>query len=129
MPTHASSSNHSDLKVLFEDLHFEAPREVGLIAQEAFALWPHQFFEKAIDCRRLLACEAIDVFQRNLNANFSLLTRLAGARSFAEILELEATHLSNQASALIGQTEELISLSIRAAFDLFRRSNESPSDL
>ena len=86
MPTHASSSNHSDLKVLFEDLHFEAPREVGLIAQEAFALWPHQFFEKAIDCRRLLACEAIDVFQRNLNANFSLLTRLAGARSFAEIL-------------------------------------------
>ena len=126
MPTHASSSNHSDLKVLFEDLHFEAPREVGLIAQEALALWPHQFLEKAIDCRRLLACEAIDVFQRNLNANFSLLTRLAGARSFTEILELQATHLSNQASALIGQTEELISLSIRTAFDLLRGSNVEP---
>jgi hypothetical protein len=65
-----------------EDLqHFEAPREVGLTAQEALALWPHQFFEKATDCRRLLACEALDVFQRNLNANFSLLTRLAGART------------------------------------------------
>ena len=97
MSTHASSSNHSDLKVLFEDLHFEAPREVGLIAQEALALWPHQFFEKTIDCRRLLAYETIDVFQRNLNANFSLLTRLAGARSFAEILELQATY-SKQSS-------------------------------
>jgi hypothetical protein len=129
MPTHVSSSNHSDLKVLFEDLHFEAPREVGLTAQQALAFWPHQFLEKAIDCRCLLACEALDVFQRNLNANFSLLTRLAGARSFAEILELQATHLSNQASALIGQTEELISLSIRTAFDLLRGSNVSPSDL
>ena len=126
LDVNASSSNHSDLKVLFEDLHFEAPREVGLIAQEALALWPHQFLEKAIDCRRLLACEALDVFQRNLNANFSLLTRLAGARSFAEILELQATHLSNQASALIGQTEELISLSIRTAFDLLRGSNVEP---
>ena len=77
----------------------------------------------------LLACEAIDVFQRNLNANFSLLTRLAGARSFAEILELQATHLSNQASALIGQNEELTSLSIRTAFDLLRGRNVSPSDL
>jgi hypothetical protein len=125
MPTHANSSNHSDLKVLFEDFDFEAPRDVGLIAQP-LALWPHQFFEKAIDCRRLLACEAIDVFQRNLNANFSLLTRLAGARSFAEILELQATHLSNQASALIGQTEELTSLSIRTAFDLLRGSNVEP---
>jgi hypothetical protein len=126
MSTHASSSNHSDLKVLFEDLHFEAPREVGLIAQEALALRPHQFFEKTIDCHHLLAYETIDVFQRNLNADFSLLTRLAGARRFAEMLELQATYLSNQVSALIGQTEELISLSIRTAFDLLRGSNVEP---
>ena len=129
MPTRASSSNHTDLKVLFEDFDFEAPREVGLTAQEALALWPHQFLEEAIDGCQVLACEAMDVFQRNLNANFSLLTRLAGARSFGEILELQTTHLSNQASALIGQTEELISLSIRTAFDLLRGSNVSPSDL
>ena len=126
MSTRASSSNHSDLKVLFEDLDFEGPREVGLTAQQVLALWPHQFLEKAIDCHRLLACEAIDVFQRNLNANFSLLTRLAGARSFAEILELQAIHQSNQVSALIGQTEELISLSIRTTFDLLRGSNVEP---
>jgi len=129
MSTRASSSSHSDLKVLFEDLDFEAPREVGLIAQEGPALWPHQFLEKAIDGCQVLACEAMDVFQRNLNANFSLLTRLVGAKSFAEILELQTAHLSNQASALIGQTEELISLSIRTAFDLLRGLNVSPSDL
>jgi len=52
-------------------LHFEAPREVGLIAQEGPALWPHQFLEKAIDGCQVLACEAMDVFQRNLKANIS----------------------------------------------------------
>lgn len=120
MSAHASWSRHSELKVLFEDLDLEAPLEVEVIPQQALALWPHQFLEKAIDCRRLLACEAIDVFQRNLNANFSLLTRLTGARSYGELLELQAAHLSNQASALSGQTEELISLSIRTALDLLR---------
>ena len=125
MSTHASSSNHSDLKVLFEDLHFEAPREVGLIAQEALALWPHQFFEKTIDCRHLLAYETIDVFQRNLNANFSLLTRLRQEAS-PRSSNCKLLILSNQVSALIGQTEELISLSIRTAFDLLRGSNVEP---
>jgi len=49
-----------------------------------------------------------------------LLRRLAGARSFSEIVELQAAHLSNHVAALIGQTEELATLSIKTTMDLFR---------
>ena len=49
----------------------------------------------------------IDVVQRNLNASFSLLRKVAGARSFGEVIELQASHLSYQVTALIGQSNEL----------------------
>ena len=106
-----------DLKVVFTDLQFEASSDC---TRPIPLLWPHQMLEMATDTTRLLTTEVIDIFQRNLNANFSLLTRLAGAKSVGEIIELHATHLSNQTSAMIGQTEELITLSMETALDLLR---------
>jgi hypothetical protein len=65
----------------------------------------------------------IDISQRNLNASFSLLRKLAGARSLIEIVELQAAHVSNQVAALMAQTEEVARLSIKATMNIFRSSN------
>jgi hypothetical protein len=62
----------------------------------------------------------IDVLQRNLNASFSLLRKLVGARNFGEVVELQAAHLSNQVTAMIGQSEELATLSAKAATEFIR---------
>lgn len=109
---------HPPLEVVFEDLqpeplqrHLPAPIPV---------LWPHQVFAMANECARLLTREALDIFQRNLNAGFGLLSRLARAKTFAEIVELQASHLKNQRAAFVAQTEEMTNLSIRAARDLLR---------
>jgi len=101
-------------------LNLEAPEGAGRISEQPLIFFPQQAFDAAVDCGLLLNREMIDIFQRNLNASFSLLTRLAGARSFSEIVELQAAHLSNHVAALIGQTEELATLSIKTTMDLFR---------
>jgi hypothetical protein len=77
----------------------------------------------AVDCGLLLNREMIDICQRNLNASFSLLRRLAGARTFSEIIELQTAHFGNHVATLIGQTEELVTLSIEAAIGNFGGSN------
>jgi len=109
---------HRPLEVVFEDLqpeplprHLPAPIPV---------LWPHQVFAMANECARLFTREALDILQRNLNATFGLFARLARAKTFGEIVELQASHLKNQRAALTGQTEEMTNLSIRAARDLLR---------
>jgi hypothetical protein len=112
-----------DLKVVFEDLELKVSSETDRFPRPIHPLGPHQILEAAIDCGRLFTCETIDIFQRNLNASFSLLARLARAESFSEILALQAGHLTNQRSAFIGQTEELINLSIRTTLDLLRGSS------
>jgi hypothetical protein len=119
MSSDISQPNHSeDLKVLFEDL--APPPEIGRVSEQPLLLLPQQALDAAVDCGLLLNWEMIDIFQRNLNASFGLLRRLAGARSFSEIVELQAAHLSNHVAALIGQTEELATLSIKTTMDLFR---------
>ena len=85
-----------------------------------FMLWPRQVCDAANDSHLLLHREMIDLVQRNLNANFSLLRRLAGARSLSEIVELQAAHFSNQLVASIGQSEELATLSVKAALEFVR---------
>jgi hypothetical protein len=121
MSSYSKERNPSrDLNVYFDDLNLEAPEGAGRISEQPLIFFPQQAFDAAVDCGLLLNREMIDIFQRNLNASFSLLTRLAGARSFSEIVELQAAHLSNHVAALIGQTEELATLSIKTTMDLFR---------
>jgi hypothetical protein len=109
-----------DLKVVFADLNPTPPQAPEPVEDSAFLLWSPQVFDAATEAGRLLNCELIDVVQRNLNASFGLLRRLAGVRSFGEVIELQASYLSNQVTALIGQSEELAALSVKAATELMR---------
>lgn len=111
------------LNVYFEDLNLEAPEGADRISEQPLIFFPQQAFDAAVDCSLLLHREMIDISQRNLNSSFSLLRRLAGARSLIEIVELQAAHVSNQVAALMAQTEEVARLSIKATMNIFRSSN------
>ena len=112
-----------DLKVRFEDLNFEPAGKTVQPSQQLLIFDLPQAYNLAVDCRVLLNREIIDIFQRNLNASFGLLRRLTMARSFPEIVELQAAHFNHQVAALTGQTQELAALSIRATLNIFRNSN------
>jgi phasin len=59
----------------------------------------------------------IDLAQRNLNSGFDLATNLAGARSLAEIMELQAAYWRKQFGALAAQAEEVRALSTKVTAD------------
>jgi Phasin protein len=122
-PRSREPHENCDLKVRFEDLNFEPAEETVQPSEQLLIFDPRQAYDAAVDCRVLLNREIIDIFQRNLNASFSLLRRLTTARSLAEIVELQAAHFNHQVAALTGQTQELATLSIRATLDMFRSSN------
>ena len=121
MTAHSRDGNSAgDLKVVFADLNIDQPTEVGSVFARAPLFWPQQVLDAAVDSGILLNRELLDVVQRNLNASFSLLRKLVGARSFGEVIELQAAHMSNQVTALIGQSEELTALSVRTATEFMR---------
>lgn len=120
--SHARDSG-CELSVVYADLPVQPPaEEAGPILDLTFMLWPRQVCDAANDSRLLLHREMIDLVQRNLNASFSLLRRLAGARNLGEMVELQAAHFSNQLTAAIGQSEELATLSIKTALQFVRRA-------
>ena len=110
-----------DLNVIFADLSPEHPEEAGWISDLPLFFWPQQAFDAAVDCSLLLNREMIDILQRHMNASFSLLRKLAGAKSLSEIAHLQAAHLSNQAAALLGQTDEVAALCMTAMKQLSPR--------
>jgi len=121
MTAHSGDGNLArDLKVVFADLNLNQPQAAGSVDNSAQMFWPQQVFDAATEARLLLNREIIDLLQRNLNASFGLLRKVVGARSFGEVIELQASHLSNQVTALIGQSEELGTLSIRTATEFMR---------
>lgn len=121
MIAHSHASDSGQLTVVYADLPRQAPaEEPGRILDLTFMLWPRQVCDAANDSRLLLHSEMIDLIQRNLNASFSLLRRLAGARNLGEIVELQAAHFSNRFAASIGQSEELATLSIKTALQFVR---------
>ena len=101
-------------------MNIDQPTEVGTVLDRATGIWPQQVFDAAVDSSILLNRELLDVAQRNLNASFSLLRKLLGARSLGEVIELQAFHMSNQVTALISQSEELTVLSVRTATEFMR---------
>ena len=109
-----------DLKVVFADLNLTPLQVPRSIYDSVFLFWPRQVFDAATEASLLLNREMIDVFQRNLNASFSLLRKLVGARNVGEVIELQASHLSNQVTALVGQSAELTALSIKTATEFMR---------
>ena len=110
-----------ELTVVYADLPVQAlVEDLRPILGLTFMLWPRQVCDAANDSRLLLHREIIDLVQRNLNAGFSLLRRLAEAKSPGEIIELQAAHFSTQIAASIGQSEELATLSIQTALKFVR---------
>ena len=122
MTAHSHASDLArELTVVYADLPVQAlAEEASPILDLTFLLWPRQVCDAANDSRLVLHCELIDLVQRNLNASFSLLRRLAGARSLGEMVELQAAHFSNQLAASVGQSEELAALSIKTALAFAR---------
>lgn len=122
MTAHSHASDLArELTVVYADLPVQAlAEEASPILDLTFLLWPRQVCDAANDSRLVLHCELIDLVQRNLNASFSLLRRLAGARSLGEMVELQAAHFSNQLAASIGQSEELAALTIKTALAFAR---------
>ena len=121
-----------DLKVIFTDLTLNQPPAAGpdvdsaLMVRPRDVFWPPRVFDAATDAGLLLNREMIDVVQRNLNASFSLLRNVAGAKSFGEVIELQASHLSNRITAWIGQREELATLLAKAAIEFMRGAYLGP---
>jgi phasin len=60
----------------------------------------------------------IDIARRNVDASFDLATSLAGAKNFADILELQAAFWRKQLGVLTAQTEEVRALSTRVRADV-----------
>lgn len=75
-------------------------------------------YEAAAESALLLQQEMIDIAQRNVNSTFCLLRKLAGAKSFGEILYLQAAYGRHQLGALLGQAQELRARSTKAAADI-----------
>ena len=112
--------------VYFEDLALDIPvrgRGAGLAcnAQEPSGFRPEVViaaFDKAIDATAEgiwpLQGEMIGIAQRNVNAIFNQLRKLAGAKSL-EILDLQAAYCRNQLGAFIRQVEEIQAVSTEVA--------------
>ena len=68
--------------------------------------------------------KVIDIAQRNINSGFDLAKSLAGARSLAEIMELQAAYWRKQFDTLGAQAEEVRSLSNQVTADAARPVRE-----
>ena len=108
--------------VSFDDLALEPSSPEIRVAREP---WPEavlaalaKALEAAVQGALLLHREMIDIEQRNINASFGFLRRLAGAKNLGEMLDLQATYWRGQSGALMGQAEELRALTTKVAADM-----------
>jgi hypothetical protein len=117
----------------FDDLVLEPSNPVTCDAQESWSGAALATFAKAYRAAAegtlLLHREMIDIAQRNVNASFGFLRRLAGVKDLGEMLVLQATYWRNQSAALIGQAEELRALATKAAADMTAIGGRVPSSI
>lgn len=59
--------------------------------------------------------KVIDIAQKNLNSSFDLAKELAGAKNMAELVELQAAYARKHFETLMGQAEEIRTLSAKVA--------------
>ncbi len=60
----------------------------------------------------------IDIAQRNINSSFDLAKSLASAKNIAEMVELQGAFWRKQLETLMGQVEEVRTLSVNATTDV-----------
>lgn len=65
-----------------------------------------------------LNCKAIDITRRNITTGFGLAERLAGAKSLAEAMELQAAYWRKQLGELAAQAGEMRTLSTKVTADV-----------
>jgi len=106
------------LDVVFADLRLEDCDKVSQTSDLPLWFWPQHAFDAAVDCVLLLNREMIEMLERNLDRSFILLSRIAKSRNWLEVVELQAAHLNNQLSAMIDQSEELATLSLKTTMDV-----------
>ena len=108
--------------VSFDDFALEPSNTETCDAQESWSGAALATFAKAyrapVEVTLLLRREMIDIAQRNVNASFGFLRRLAGVKNLGEMLDLQVTYWRNQSAALIGQAEELGAMATKAAADM-----------
>ena len=108
--------------VSFDDFALEPSNTETCDDQESWSGAALATFAKAyrapVECAVLLHREMIDIAQRNVNASFGFLRRLAGVKNLGEMLDLQVTYWCNQSAALIGQAEELGAMATKAAADM-----------
>jgi hypothetical protein len=74
--------------------------------------------EAVEDGALVLNFELIDLARRNTNAAFSLINRVASAKTPAEIFALQVAHSWTQFDRLLWQAEELSALATRVLTDI-----------
>src|SRR4029078_9444794 len=108
--------------VSFDDFALEPSNTEMCDAQESWSGAALATFAKAyrapVECAVLLHREMIDIAQRNVNASFGFLRRLAGAKNLGEMLDLQVTYWRSQSAALIGQAEELGAMVTNSGADM-----------
>ena len=62
--------------------------------------------------------KAIDIARRNINTSFGLAERLAGAKNFAEAMELQTTYWRKQVGELAAQAGEMRTLTTKVTADV-----------
>jgi hypothetical protein len=104
--------------VSFNDLVLEPSNPETCDALESWSGAALATFAKAyrapVECTLLFHREMIDIAQRNVNASFGFLRRLARVKDLGEMLDLQVTYWRNQLTAFAGQIEELSALSRKA---------------
>ena len=86
-------------------------------ALEAVLVSCERSFDAAGQGAVALNRKVIDIAQRNINSGFDLAKSLAGAKSLAEALELQAAYWRKQFGALTAQAEEVRALSTKVTAD------------
>ena len=78
-------------------------------------------FEKSFDAAGQGAAafnrKIVDIAKRNVDSSFDLASSLAGARSLADVVELQATFWRKQFDVLSAQAEEVHALSTKVTAD------------
>jgi phasin len=89
----------------------KATLEAGLEAME-------RSYDAAGHATAALNRKIIDIAQRNINSSFDLAKSLAGAKTLAEMVELQGAYWRKQFEMLMTQAEEVRALSINATADV-----------
>jgi hypothetical protein len=118
----------------FEEFAYDAqmPESMRALAEKSVAqtreLYVHSFEAVLESWERFVVAagqgtlalnrRAIDIARRNINTSFGLAERLAGAKNFAEAMELQTTYWRKQVGELASQAGEMRTLTTKVTADV-----------